>query len=421
MQDMFSKNDYSKPSHIMQFTEYGYIEFTRFVNLSKEHVLLIACDKKSNQTSIKLFKINNLGDCIQQEKFEGRYYFSGLMDPNTFLLSKDQGYQLIKLKIDSLKIISTIAWSSDNEIHPLSEEYFFAINRVNHLLGSPFELKFYQWDQNKPILKQRISFYQSDTDCGLRSIQSLGNGRFAAHIYGYNSNEFRVLIFECTVNPVSNMFRTQVCHNITPAEQGFESGSAASGEILALPNGHLLTYHKHHDGLQIWNTTSGECIKQWYWKNIKHKKNFASFIKITSFPDQKNLLIHRKDSLYIFNMNVMTIKRITIKNLHCLGQHHILPNSNLLAFHNFKEKGYIDLLKLSHFTIPETQDYQRTLKSYLFAKVLTFLYCAKVLQWPNELTLHIISYAFTPETKHQFIGNYPNNVEDTRSNNLCKH
>ncbi|MDP3269755.1 MAG: hypothetical protein Q8M40_12030 [Legionella sp.] len=228
------------------------------------------------------------------------------------------------------------------------------------------------------------------------------------------SREFRVVIFACTLNQKTHKIETQVCRVITPAEQHYGNDLTASGEILALPNGHLLTYHQHHDGLQIWNTTNGECIKQWYWNDIKPKEHFESFIKITPFPDQKHLLIHKHASLYIFNINQLALKKITLKNIHSLGNHHILPNGKILAFHQCSNND-ANLLSLSHFDTPQTRIYNR---AYLFAKVLTFLYFAKVLKLPDELSLHIIRYAFTPEAKHQFIINCPD-MADSSSSSRC--
>ncbi|MDP3269756.1 MAG: hypothetical protein Q8M40_12035 [Legionella sp.] len=415
---MFSKNDSAKPSNITQLSEAGYIVYTNYVNLSKDYVLLIACNEGRTETTIKLFKINNLMDCIKQEKFQGRYSFSGSMTPNTFMLSKENTNEFIKLNSESLKIEATIFLTNFDNIYALNEEYFFTFNSIKPDPRRPFELRFYQWDDRGPILKQEMPLIRGPINNAgsMYSIQTLGNGQFAAHISWPNSLKFIVLIFACSLNPQTQNFEIQICRVITPSDQNPNNNLIESGKVLALPNGHLLTYHEHHDGLHIWNTTNGECIKKWYWSDLKPKENFVSFIKITPFPDQKHLLIHRKDSLFIFNINQLTLKPITLKNINCFGNHHILPNGKLLAFHEFNNNNNTNLLRLSLFDTPLTRAYNR---DYLNAKVLTFLYFAKVLYLPDELSLHIISYAFTPEAKHQFIINCPDNLENNTSSIRC--
>ncbi|MDP3267450.1 MAG: hypothetical protein Q8M40_00230 [Legionella sp.] len=409
---MFSKIDSTNPINITQLSEEGSISFTQYVNLSKELVLLIACNETHTETTIKLFKANNLMDCIKQEKFHGRYSFSGSMTPNTFMLSKQYTRELIKLDTERFKIMTTIVWGNNDDIHALDEEYFFTVNLTSPKPESPLELRFYQWDDNGPILKQKIPLnHELLNGIGsMHSIQSLSNGQFAFHICGDISREFKVLICAFTLNQDTKL-EMQIRHIITPEKQYLGSESSPTGQILALPNGHLLTYYQNHDGLQIWNTTNGECIRNWCWSDIKPKENFAPIIKITSFPDQKHLLIHKKDSLHIFNINHLTLKPIIIENLNCYGNHHILPDGKLLAFHAFENKNSSNRLSLSHFDTPQIRAYNQ---AYLKAKVLTFLYFANVLNLPDELSLHIISYAFTLEAKHQFIINCPDDIENNQ-------
>ncbi len=409
---MFSKNDTSKPQLL---TEHGYIVFSHYVTLSKQYVLFISCDERRTRTKIKLFQANDLVNCVKEQEFEGRYRFAGLVSPKFFLLDKEDSHEILKFRIDDLEKQSSFKWSNYNYINPINEEYFFTINNINpRAIGGPFELKFYQWEQHQPILMQQIPFYQDPHNSGsMSSVVSLGNGRFASHISGHNSKEFRVLLFECALNPLTQKFEFQINHTITPDAQHLGIGSTASGTILALPNGHLLTYHEYHDGLQIWDTSNGECIKSWNWSDIRPNQNFASFIRITPFPDHKHLLIHKQDSLFIFNMNQLTLKQIKMNNINCSGQHHILPNGKLLTFHRHKEEN--ELLKISLFDIPQTLAYQRSLKAFVDTQVFMYIHLFKDLNLPKELCLHILRYAFTPESQQQFISNYPDNMEDNEN------
>lgn len=412
---MFSKNDTSKPSNTQPLTEHGYIVFSYYVTLSKQYVLFISCDERRTRTKIKLFQANNLANCVKEQEFEGRYCFAGLVSPGFFLLSREDEHEILTFRIENLEVQSSFKWSNYNYINPINEEYFFTINNINpRTIRGPFELKFYRWERHQPILMQQIPLNHGPHNSGsMSSVVSLGNGRFASHICGHNSKEFKVLIFECALNPLNQKFEIQINHIITPEAQHFGSGSTASGTILALPNGHLLTYHEHHDGLQIWDTGNGECLKTWNWSDIRPKQNFASFIKITPFPDHKHLLIHKQDSLFIFNMEQLTLKQIKISHLNCFGAHHVLPNGKLLTFH--RHKGENELLKISLLDIPQTLAYQLSLEAFVDTQVSMYFHLFKNLSLPKELCLHILGYAFTPESQQQFVSNYLDNMEDNQN------
>ncbi|HRD70302.1 MAG TPA: hypothetical protein PK657_09155 [Legionella sp.] len=107
----------------------------------------------------------------------------------------------------------------------------------------------------------------------------------------------------------------------------------------------------------------------------------------------------------------MSLKKIPLYNLYKYGNHHILPNCKLLAFHapTKKRDNYLEI-KISHFDIKESIAYQKIFDMFTEAREETLKELK--LRVPKELIRHIMGYAFTANTRQLFFATYQKEIGD---------
>lgn len=408
---MFSRIETSTPLNISQITEQGIALLTYYVNLSTKYILFIICHKGQKKSTLRLYSTSNLLECLKEVILKGAYDFVASSSEDTFILSNLSKNQMIKLNVGRLEILSVSSWSKSKKLYPIDEDHFFIFSKQsNNSLG----LEIYEWGKEKsPSLKQTLPIYYEsfeEKEVFIPSVAILGDGRFASSIYKVESLEFKILIYKFVFDIKTHLFQLEISQSIYPTGH-----YSKNYQILPLPDGNLLTYHNEDDELQIWNAENGTCVKKWYWKDISPQL-CAHPLFIKPFPDYKHLLIHQEESFYVFNIYCFTLKKIPITNLYRYGNHHILPNCKLLAFHApSKDKdNYLEIM-ISHFDTNESIVYQKLLDIFMEAHDLTLKELA--LRVPNELTRYIMGYAFTTKNKQLFFANSLNKIDHQLTHN----
>lgn len=230
----------------------------------------------------------------------------------------------------------------------------------------------------------------------MRQIQHITKNRFCCHLRGHNTDEFRILIFEINIktNQVNEL------GILKPKAQENGSGSPASGEIVVLSNGQLLTYHDCNDNVQIWDTETLECIKEWNWSDINKPADFTVWcLNIWSFPDSIHILVYQGNQMYLFNTDKLQLKQMEfpdkLKPDDC-GRHQVLANGQILAF-VCKDNMDSDHVKIFHFDLKEMIYFREKMTDYKVSKYISQLFLNDRL--PAEMTDIIISNAFTSEVE----------------------
>ena len=188
---------------------------------------------------------------------------------------------------------------------------------------------------------------------------SLGKNRYCSHFCGQNTSEFGVLIFD--VNPDTN--EVKEIGVIKPKAQHRGSDSTASGSLAVLPNGKLLTYHESNDNVQIWDTETLSCVKEWNWANIQKPKEFDVWcLKIMSLPDSIYLLVQKGEKFYLFDTDKLVMKPIELAaKVEYYGKHHILPSGQIIAFTKKDALSRDHHVNVMHLDLPEIMRYRKVM------------------------------------------------------------
>ncbi|MBI2786293.1 MAG: hypothetical protein HYX60_08330 [Legionella longbeachae] len=390
---MFSK--YPSTTSIIKNikSEQGYIVHSQYYPLPENKVLFLTKDQKREATTLKTFLTEALQTHLAENTLKGDWNLVCIFPDGSILLNTRS--KLIKLCPASLNILASQSWIGDlysNSVGVIDNNTFFAITN-----NKTYFLSIYKWNKDSFIesSKTPLPTQPKNGSATIENVQSLGKNRYSYHWRGHNTSEFRISVFE--INPNNN--EVQELGVIIPKAQRAGNDSRASGNCIALANGQLLTYHMNYNNVQIWDTKTCTCIKEWSWKNIQKPNDFKYYretcLKIIPFPDCKNLLIYNSNSahFFLFNTDTQVMKRIKLAHgVAYYGEHHILPNGQVLAF---VESESPNTTKIVQFDLPEMISYRKLIHE-----------SQKVAAWflrknncPKPIIQYIFSFAFTSESK----------------------
>ncbi|WP_454785368.1 hypothetical protein [Legionella sp. WA2024007413] len=371
--------------------------FPTYYNLPNKKVLHVFKDYEKKKVILKIFLATNLETAICEKDFDDCFYrfnLLGIFQDGSILVKLNQ--QLIKISAEDLSIISSQECPfSRNLVGLLDNDNFFVIDFVEH--KRPYFLFIYGWHEDKFIPvhqeelktqpKKNLGYYDTGE---FTNVTSLGQNRYCCHIHNSNPFEFTLLILEINsqTNKVKELNQIQLG---APDTQG--EIYLLGGKYLVFPNGYLLTYYPHHDGLQIWDPVAGSCIKQWNWGDLDLPNNFnLRNIKMAVFPDSIHLLIHINNNLFLFNTHNLTMQIIKdAGEVEKFLELHILTGGDaMVAF----RKG--DELNVSSFVLPQIKhERDAFVDSQLF-----FRLAARRANIPRELVDLILLQTITPDAKH---------------------
>lgn len=384
------------------------VVFSQYYDLPNNQVLYWTLGAKQATTKLKIFSIDDFKTSIREQEFEGEYKLLGVL-PNGTLLFNDKenlfDQKLITISSDTLAVLSVQSWKGAYSIGVIDNNHFFIINKSDNS-GSHDKLARYVTifqSINGVYVKQSETRLSVHPEYGETEIHSLGKNRYACHLRGHNTSEFRVLIFD--IDPSTHQVKE--CGIITPA-RGVSHESAASGKCIALPNGNLLTYHRCDDHVQIWNTESMHCAKEWKWEEVKALNNFSVWcIKMTPLNDSIHLLVYQGNCYYLFNTEKLTMREIVFKDgFHpeYYGKDHVLADDRIiLQDGRYNNKDYNQVL----FKANTLLHYNEVMSLFKMSEVVAKRILSAEL--PAEMMMLVLSYAFTPEAESDFIKEAYNN------------
>jgi hypothetical protein len=136
-------------------------------------------------------------------------------------------------------------------------------------------------------------------------------------------------------------------------------GSCASGKIVALSKGRLLTYHDSGKHFQLWEGKN--CVKEWDWVSTDTRCEDILF-EVAPLPDGDHLLVHTRYKLFLFNIETMRIKPVKIEMLD-IWHFCIYPNGQTII--SATNKGYSKniLLAVDFAAVADYRNGIRTLVS----------------------------------------------------------
>lgn len=430
---MFSKKE-SITRAIIEKTksENGYNAYSNYYNLPDKRILYLARDEDRSRTTLKIFSVDDLKTSIVERTFlsnkQGEYDLFCILPNGTILLAMcrygNRGGSLIKICPNTLKILSTQSWQAsvidDNPAGVIDNESFFVINKSDVLdKNSGYFLTSYQWNTKHYVESRKTKLSLNPDETNSSTILSLGKHRYCCQFEGCKNNIFDVLIFKID----SKTYEIQELGLIKPVQYD-GPGSFAFGYIAALPNRQLLTYHKEKKGAQIWDTDNLTCVKKLDWSTIQKPDKFMPLMEIIPFPDSRHLLISKYSSIFIFDtdkcfmkeiklesqFNFDMVKKETVRVADC-GNHHILGNGKVLAFVDSSVPDCNQML----FDLKEMCHYRKNLIDYKVSQLVSKSFFNKM-KLPDEISSHILSYAFTPEIEASFVKGTSDEDEDERSN-----
>lgn len=380
-----------------KFSEVGYPAYSNYHNISSELVLYITHDEERKTTLLKIFSATDLSVAKAEKMLKHKYSLMCIFEDGTFLLIDDVTRTLIKLCPRTLEtIISQLTDINTNLCAVLDNENFFILKTEltprDNLISA--QLTVYQQQDNNYVESFILPLAMETTSqhAEVSTLVSLGKNRFGCHLIGDNTSEFSVVIFD--VNLARQTITT--VGMITPKQQ-----SVASGKVAIVANGLLLTYHLSHDGVQLWDTNTLQCIKEWNWGNLVSEEDNFSFLytKIKPIMNTPNLLVYQDLKFFIFNIPTLTAKIIDLASLklHSYGPMHALPNGELAIF--LVSKSNDKLNTVLHFDINELAKYREHMGTYSFSKQTAYRFFDNKVKMPPEITNIILSYAYNSETR----------------------
>ncbi|MFC3909342.1 hypothetical protein ACFORL_09695 [Legionella dresdenensis] len=379
--------------------EESYNAYSKYYNLSSTAFLYFTQVEVGNRktTVLKRFSISNLKLVQAEKRLAGCYRLLCIFDDGAILLHKEgDGKQpLIKLCPDTLKILSFQFWEHQGDVAAIGNNRFFVITHQSSFLSNkqiPYDVVFYE-QQEKVFIESHTAMLplKSRTACAfIKSVINLGKNRYGCHLCGYNTDEFSIQIFDIhfdnkTITPIGM---------IQPVRQFRSASFVATGCIELLPKGKILTYHEHDNNAQIWDSQTLECIHDWSWPELGSKMQAFSVSNLKAKPIllTGNVLLYQFDKLYLSNIYTGITKAIQLNGKPSYyGPLHVLPNGEVLAF-------IYDYNTVLHFDTKELAAYRERMGSYNLSKHRAYRFFDKTIELPEELTEHIMSYAFTTET-----------------------
>lgn len=377
----------------------------QYINLANNQLLLMKSDSspiQGNTSTLKIFSNSDLNHCLIENTFKGDFMFIGICPDNSILFHNIESgsHELVKINPDTLTIISNQYWQTygvgiiDNLnifiIKRDKSEFYTRISNQRHL-------QLFRWDEKTYVEDKTIKLFThpKNTTSDMGAIGSLGKSRYFCHIRGHETGEFGILIFEIIkINKENNIYHLKESGLIEP--KAHPGSGRASGEIIVLPNGYLLTYHECHHEVQIWDTNTLTCIKEWNWIDIakpdEMTQNFSvRYCQISPFPDAIHLLILVENKFYLFNIENLTLKNIPMAGLkkYC-NRHHLLSNGQVLAFLASSNE---NTLQISHFDTEEMIYARQRRADYRMSQLICHSFFNS--RFPEEITDYICSYAFT--------------------------
>ena len=339
--------------------EDGCIIYSQYKSLPDKKVLFLTKDKDKQCTTLKIFSIDDLNTCLVKTILENDWRLLNICPNGSILLQKfnsPRNYTLVKLCSETLNILSSFTWQGTHSLGVIDNDSFFVIKKADDSWKTGQQEQFlhrYKWNENSCMESQKIQLNaHPGTGGDIVDINSLGNNRFCCHLRGHNTAEFKVLIFD--IDPDTNA--VEEIGLIEPKAQHEGSGSAASGTVMVLPNGNLLTYHDCHDNVQIWDSKTLKCILEWNWLDNLIPGHFSIWcVEIKPFPDSVHLMVIQGENIYLFNMKKLEfslVKFDTQVELELLSPPHILHDGQVIAF--FRRGAFSqNTLNIMHFDLPK--------------------------------------------------------------------
>ncbi|KTD40544.1 hypothetical protein [Legionella parisiensis] len=393
---MFYKKETNALSTKVEF-QGKWIPFPTYYNLTNKRVLYVFNDYEQKKLILKLFLASNLETAICEKDFDDCFYhftLLGIFQEGSILVRLNQ--QLVKISSEDLSIISSQEWHfRGNLIGFIDNHNFFCIDSVAR--SHPYFLYIYRWHEDKfiPIHHEELKTQPKKNagffDMGeIIKVTSLGQNRYCCHIHNSNPFEFKLVILEINqkINEVKELNQIQPEAPNTEGEPYY-----LGGKYLVFPNGYLLTYYPHHDGLQIWDPVAGTCMKQWNWGDLELPECFnGRNANIEVFPDSIHLLIYVNNTLFLFNTDNLAMKIIkgTGEVAKFLKLHILTGGYGMVALRQGNE------LKILSFDLPEIK-YER---DTLIDSQRFFRLAAHRANIPRELVDLIILRTITPDAKN---------------------
>lgn len=399
-------------------SEDGYIVYSRFDNLPNKKVLYSTRDRAQRNTTLKIFSTDDLSTSLVERTLKGAFDLLCILSNGSILLQKilfndDRDESLLKICHNTLDTLSTQPWKRVNAAGAIDDKSFFIVKENSLIPG--YSIFIYQWKEIAFVESSNIplSVYPKSVapiNGGyIGDIFKISTNRFCCSIRGHNTDDFRVLIFDIDA-------KTNEVHEhgvIQPKAQFTGTSSSASGSVVALPNGQLLTYHEANDNLQIWDTNTLNCVKEWNWADIQKPEGFSLWLlKIKPFPDSLHLLVHRGEEIYFFNTDKLIMKQIELTHeIDSIGKHHILPNGQVLAFMKYEDDDHVNIMQ---FDLPEIVKLRKIMTESQYLVRMFF----KRNNFPEHIAKDIYFRAFTPEAT-QMLARKIADMPDDENNSRC--
>lgn len=390
----------------MQYKKTGWLKkvmkYSQYYNLSSTTFLYLTRDEYRKTTILKRFSLSNLNHAEAEKRLDGCYRLLCLFDDGAILLQKEYGgaQSLIKLCPKTLETLSSQAWTQGGDVAAVGNHRFFVIKHQSYLnKNTPTSCDVVFYEQQGTVFIEshtaKLPLTAQTAYANISSVVNLGKNRYGCHLRGHNTDEFSIQLFDVdienkTISPAGM---------IQPKIQQRGAGSAASGCIELLPKGQFLTYHECHDHVQIWDSQTLQCIREWSWSEVgPQTQDFSIWcLKVKPISLTGNVLLYQSNKLYLFNVYSDTTKAIQLKDkLSYFGPLHVLPNGEVLAF--IESYLHKDLNSVLHFDTQELVAYRQGMGAYNFGKQRAYRFFDTTIELPVELTEHILSYAFTGET-----------------------
>lgn len=326
---MLSKKDPSTKAIIKNtFTEKGKFYYNQSATLSDNRLVLITHDSHRLWTRVKVVSMQGCEKNAVTRRLRGYFRLLAVFPDDSLLITREgMGDNVVRLSSDTLETRSSQFVSAISSVGIIDNFSFFCVARE----GEALYLKRYLWDGSafEEVVEKIALSLRPQAAKSMGQIKALGANRFAYVLKGYNNDEFKILLLEVDVKT----YAFKEVGLIKPI-QYWVFNAFASGEMVVLPNGRILTYHHYDDNAQIWNTRTLQCVQSWNWAAIEKPKDFSSrCLAIEPFPDSIHLLIYSNRCAYLFNTTTFILKKIELKEkLECNWAHQVLPDGQVLTF-----------------------------------------------------------------------------------------
>lgn len=296
--------------------------WSQYYDLPNKKLLLVTHDQARAQTFLKIFSANKLDNVLSEQTLDGNFKLFCIFPNGEFLLQtqkSDGKEKLIKITAQ-LQIKSTQDWQHTSSAATINDTSFFVIRKNQ----SKHSLIIYQWQDNdyKELRSLPLTNQLKHTNGTIENIQFIKDNYYCCVLRGFKTNEFRILVL--TIN--SRNYDIKEIGIIEPKTKQDSSYTFASGNLVILPNGRLLTHQSNHDNVQVWDPQTLGCLEEWNWGDNHQGMCFS---KIIPFSDSVYWLLQKEEQWYLYNTHNKGLKPI---NLPGYTPNHILPSGKILAF-----------------------------------------------------------------------------------------